>query len=454
MIIKQVILFILCIYVTPLSKRYAHVDLLLSTGDNLLVFTALKGNKSEVIHQLLKGLERDFLLKEFSKVDNDESPSDRQTLGTHLERGESTNNNFELNLETPSNAKHSESKEQNLSPNRGDNVQDVRNVNVTKAEVANASSSVSLDKHSQLDYGRRLSENSSTTLNKGISKTNITIKSLVMTELVTTVLSNVTGAALNAMVKTSGVAKQTSFLTPTMPLTQHIIDSIAQNMEVRFDILQSFNIAVITLINKGSASIRRNLWAIYVCIATGLELGHLVHREDGYVLPDKKSIKLTHLGGCSFKIEPTKDFKAIPPGKSIEIMVHIGLTESRSDLAPRWYVAADGLEPRIIPNTASEALDFVFFPPKRRKSWDSFVNCDAADLGSAPLLVIPTPSEVVGFNATNKLSVDGNWIVLGEPGLEGETSFLAGNYNIWFSCKRNFRKFSGEDEVSSHGAGA
>ena len=253
---------------------------------------------------------------------------------------------------------------------------------------------------------------------------------------------------------TSGVAKQTSFLptTPTVPLTQHIIDSIAQNMEVRFEILQSFNSAVITLINKGSALIGGNLWAIYMCLATGLELGHLVHREDGYVLPDKKSIKLTHLSGCSFKIEPTKDFKAIPPGKSMEIMVHIGLTESRSDLVPRWYVAADGLEPRIIPNTASEALDFVFFPPKRRKSWDSFVNCDAADLGSAPLLVIPTPSEVVGFNATNKLSVDGNWIVFGEPGLEDETSFLAGNYNIWFSCKRHFRKLSGEDEVSSHGA--
>ena len=433
------------------------MDLLLSTGDNPLVFTALKGNESEVIHQLLKGLERDFLLKEFSKVDNYESPSDRQILEAHLERGESTNNNFELNLEALSNAKHNKSKEQSVSPKRGDNMQDVRIINVTNAEVANASSSVSLDKpHSQWDYGRRLSENSSTTLNKGISKTNITIKSLVMTKLVTTVLSNVTGAALNVVVKTFGVAKQTSFLptTPTVLLTQHIIDSIAQNMEVRFEILQSFNSAVITLINKGSVLIGGNLWAIYMCLATGLELGHLVHREDGYVLPDKKSIKLTHLSGCSFKIEPTKDFKAIPPGKSMEIMVHIGLTESRSDLASRWYVAADGLEPRIIPNTASEALHFVFFPPQRRKSWDSFVNCDAADLGNVPLLVIPTPSEVVGFNATNKLSVDSNWIVLGEPGLEDETSFLAGNYNIWFSCKRNFRKLSGEDEVSSHGAGA
>lgn len=266
------------------------MDLILSTGDNPLVFTALKGNESEVIHQLLKGLERDFLLKEFSKVDNDERPSDRQTLGAHLERGESTTNNFELNLETPSDAKHSESKEQNVSPNRDENVQDVRIVNVTKAEVTNASSPVSLDKHSHWDYGRRLSGNSSTTLNKGISKPNITIKSLVMTELVTTVLSNVTGAALNAVVKTSGVAKQTSLLptTPTVPLTQHIIDSIAQNMEVRFEILQSFHSAVITLINKGSAPIGGNLWAIYMCIATGMELGHLVHREDGYVLPDKK----------------------------------------------------------------------------------------------------------------------------------------------------------------------
>lgn len=98
-------------------------------------------------------------------------------------------------------------------------------VNVTKVEVANASSSISLDKHSQWDE-RRLSENSLTTLNKANSKTNITIKSLVVTELVTTVLSiNVTAASMNAVVKTSGVAKQISFLltTPTVPLTQHII---------------------------------------------------------------------------------------------------------------------------------------------------------------------------------------------------------------------------------------
>ena len=245
---------------------------------------------------------------------------------------------------------------------------------------------------------------------------------------------NTTNERIISKISTSRIAsRSTGHVKPTLlttipPLNQDSIDSIATNMEVRFEVLEDFHMAVITLRNKGSTPIERNRWAMYVCLTTGMELGHLVHKPEGYVLPRAKSLKLTHLNGCSYKVEPTGDFPAILPGKSLKFTVNTGATMARSDVAPRWYIAAEGLEPRIISNTASEKIDFALIP-KRRKLFDSFRNNDVADLGKAPLLLIPTPAQIIGLNESKKLSIDGDWIVFGEPGLEEETSFLAGRYD-------------------------
>lgn len=213
--------------------------------------------------------------------------------------------------------------------------------------------------------------------------------------------------------------------TTAKSLTQEAINNIAENMEVRFEVLEDIRTAEVTLRNKGLSPIEGNQWSMHFCVTTGMELGHLVHRPEGYVLPSEKSIKLTHFNGCTYKLEPTRDFKAILPGNSLKFMVHIGPTIAKSDLVPRWYVTADGLEPRTISNTADESLDFVFLS-KRKKSWDRFGNNDVTDLKMAPLLVVPTPLEIVGLNESVKLSIESEWVVLGEPGLEKETSFLAG----------------------------
>lgn len=245
---------------------------------------------------------------------------------------------------------------------------------------------------------------------------------------------NTTNEQIISKISTSGITSQsTGHVKPTLqttipPLNQDNVDSIATNMEVRFEVLEDFHMAVITLQNKGPTPIERNRWAMYVCLMNGMELGRLVHKPEGYVLPRAKSLKLTHLNGCSYKIEPTRDFPAILPGKSLEFTVNIGATIARSDVAPRWYIASEGLEPRIISSTASEKLDFALIP-KRRKFFDTFRNNDVADLGKAPLLLIPTPAQIIGLNESQKLSIDGDWIVFGEPGLEEETSFLAGRYN-------------------------
>lgn len=215
--------------------------------------------------------------------------------------------------------------------------------------------------------------------------------------------------------------------TTTKPLTQEVINRISEDIDVRFEVLRGSQTAEITLRNKGSLPIERGQWSVHFCITTGIELGNLDHRLQGYVLLGKKSIKLTHLNGCAYKLEPTRDFKSILPGNSLKFMARIRPTLARSDLAPRWYVSAVGLEPKIIANTADESLDFVFLS-NRRTPWDRsrFANNDVSDLGKAPLLVIPTPLEIDGLNESKKLVIDSEWVLCGEPGLEKEASFLAG----------------------------
>lgn len=213
--------------------------------------------------------------------------------------------------------------------------------------------------------------------------------------------------------------------TTAKSLTQEDLNNIAENMQVRFEVLEDIRTAEVSLRNKGISPIDGNRWSIHFCVTTGMELGHLVHRPEGYVLPSQKSIKLTHFNGCTYKLEPTRDFKTILPGNELKFVVHIGPTLAKSDLVPRWYVTSDGLEPRTISNTADESLDFVVLS-KRKRAWDRFGNNDVTDLKRAPLLMVPTPLEIVGLNESMKLSIDSQWVVLGEPGLEEETSFLAG----------------------------
>lgn len=227
---------------------------------------------------------------------------------------------------------------------------------------------------------------------------------------------------------------QPALLTSMSALTQSVLDSIAANMVVRFEVLNNFEKAVISLRNGGRTKIERNRWAMYICLFRGMEHDQLAHNPRGYVLPGAKSIKVTHMNGCAYKIEPTKDFQTIFPDKSLEFMVRIGNTDVKSEVSPRWYIAADGLEPRVIPNTANEQLDFVLIPPKN--AFDRFKHHDVADLGKAPLLVIPTPWQISAMNESNKLLIDDSWIVAGEQGLEEETIFLAGKLNLKKSVSR------------------
>ena len=201
---------------------------------------------------------------------------------------------------------------------------------------------------------------------------------------------------------------------------------MADDIKVYFDVL-SPGIAQITIYNKGSRPITKGNWAIYMCVLGIFDYDQLANNPQGYVPPGGSNLKMTHVNGCLYKLEPMSRFKPFPSGEYIKIQVNSSIIRARTDLAPNWYVAADGLKPKTITNTAGEDLDFIF--SSHKLTWNPFRDKMVPDLEHAPYLVIPTPKEVVVTDKTRKVIISSEWRIYGQKGLKNEVQYLAGaNY--------------------------
>lgn len=209
-------------------------------------------------------------------------------------------------------------------------------------------------------------------------------------------------------------------------MCQEDIDNMANNMKIYFDVLSS-SAAQITIYNSGQKPIVKGKWAIYVCVILGVfDYDQLANNPEGIVPSGNSNLKMTHINGCLYKFEPLDQFRPLLEGKYIKIQFKITeVLRARSDLAPNWYVASEGLKPRTIVNTAGEDLSFVFASQKPK--WDPFKAKIIPDLGYAPYAVIPTPKTVVIADQAEKVIIEPDkWYVYGQKGLENEVKFLAG----------------------------
>ena len=212
-------------------------------------------------------------------------------------------------------------------------------------------------------------------------------------------------------------------------LNQADIDSMADNMKIYFDVL-SPNTVQITLYNKGSSPITWGKWAVYVCMLGVLDYDHLANNPKGYVLPGGSNLKLTHINGCLYKLEPLDLFKPFASGQHIKLKFNSSFVRARTDLAPNWYVAAEGLMPKIIANTAGEDLSFVFSSNKWTS--DPFRAKSVPDLGHAPNMLIPTPREIPMVDKTRKVILSPEWCIYEQMGLENEAKYLTGTVFFHF----------------------
>lgn len=241
------------------------------------------------------------------------------------------------------------------------------------------------------------------------------------------------------------------FLVFVSSVEQTDLDDMSSNLNIHYDVIDNFidtwlqYKARVTLSNKGSLAVTKGNWAIYFCSIRIVEPDHLPHNPHGYIVPGGPGVKLTHINGCLHKMEPTDDFKDLEPGSEVKVDFKVKyFAVARTDIMPNWYVAARGLEPRTIRNTIGERLEFVgdfkterqwkrytedqYHPYSPEQRYDTI---DIKDLGESPLLLIPTPLHLSGWNKTQRMTLaKTKWTMSVDNLLKNEAAFLAGKISI------------------------
>ncbi|XP_025106170.1 uncharacterized protein LOC112571424 isoform X3 [Pomacea canaliculata] len=238
-------------------------------------------------------------------------------------------------------------------------------------------------------------------------------------------------------------------------LNQEELDELAATLDIQYAILDNLTgghdtyTAAITIANKGETQLQFGNWAIYFSHIRMIEPEHLPCKG-GVNLPG--GLNLCHINGCLFQLKPTPLFLPVRKGESIIIPIKGQYySVSRTDIFPNWYIAADGLTPKVIACTANETLDFVaaFDKPWKWKRFDyiaangkarydfydpyspdiRFKKNDTEDLGKAGKLVLPTPARIcmTDSDSPKELQFDARkWLIYSDMLFQKEASYLAG----------------------------
>ncbi|KAK3580160.1 hypothetical protein CHS0354_030275 [Potamilus streckersoni] len=236
-------------------------------------------------------------------------------------------------------------------------------------------------------------------------------------------------------------------------MDQSTLDTFGETLGVKYQVIDNLKggrkvfDASITLTNNAPIPIQHTPhWAIYFCHVRMIEPGRLPN-PFGCTL-DKYGVKFSHINGCLFKLEPTKDFKTLKQGDSIDICHQAQYySVAKTDAMPNWYMTAPGLKPVLIKCTVDEEMKFVqpFDLPCKWKRFDYVMDNEsnrydqydpftvekrlqnnvAADLGDAlGKPIIPTPLQIHLDKSSVSLK-NGQWIIIANEELLNEANYLA-----------------------------
>lgn len=224
--------------------------------------------------------------------------------------------------------------------------------------------------------------------------------------------------------------KRTSYSADTerknslVGISQEEINFMAEYTQVHFKFLSKTK-AVITISNNGAKTIRNHGWTIYF----SLNVWFHPHLQRVGV-QEHNTLTFGHVVGHVYKIEPVNYSNSFSPGASLKCSITALpiFLWSRYIVSPNWYVASNGLEPRTIIATANEDLSFVSTSDTLssiRPGVDG-----SKDLGHAPLVVIPSPSEISRNEYPRSVSINKEWTVSGDKQLQNELKFLSDNLGL------------------------
>ena len=216
---------------------------------------------------------------------------------------------------------------------------------------------------------------------------------------------------------------------------------MAVSLDLRFDVLSNFAggcFIGLTFNNKGHQVIKPGKWAIYFS-----SLRKLIQNTNRSTVDPRGKLTITHINGHLHKLEPTKHFSNLLPGKDVIFYLSTeNAIVSKTDIMPNWYVAASTLEPRIILSTKGESLKFIgpFNTPSKwkRSPQDTynpftpekrFKMNNIADIERAGNLITPTPLVAKILSSSKTVSLcSGTWSIVAQQGLKNEGRYLAGEY--------------------------
>ncbi|KAK3094743.1 hypothetical protein FSP39_005676, partial [Pinctada imbricata] len=262
------------------------------------------------------------------------------------------------------------------------------------------------------------------------------------------------GASNEILLRTRALDKRTSRAVEFDPRgevfipNQKDVDNIARSLYVTYTVLNNLVdtnnsfLLRLTFENVGNLTVTYGNWSIYFYSIRLLQPQHFPY-ENGYLLHDC-GLWLHHVAGSLYRLQPDFDKFIMAKGQKRSCLVRGKYWQvARTDIMPKWYIAADGMMPRIIENTKGDDLDFVqpFNAPNRWKRYpnDQFnpyspmtryrVNDDVIDYGGKIKPVIPTPRLLRRLDMSIIITPQ-DWAVLESADFPQESKLLADTFNL------------------------
>ena len=224
-------------------------------------------------------------------------------------------------------------------------------------------------------------------------------------------------------------------------LQQRDLDYISSHLDIKVTIVDNLqhdgakHLFHLVLTNTGKIPISQDGWTIYFYSFFMMESDHLPHKE-GYVVPHY-NVRLNHIQGCLFSMQPTIDFEDIAENSS-RVLEFYGQNwaVSKTDVPPNWYVAAPGFTAKTISST-STGQNFVTDLDQVRQ-WkryrhdlynpytpqDRYRRYQVRNRNSHDDRIIPTPKQYT--KGSRKVDISA-WKIVTTSNLQVEATYLKGN---------------------------
>ncbi|MGL4829465.1 MAG: family 20 glycosylhydrolase [Vibrio sp.] len=232
--------------------------------------------------------------------------------------------------------------------------------------------------------------------------------------------------------------------TPALALTPQHLSELGKGLDLNYSVIdnmvdewRTFH-ASITLTNTSGAELPATGWSMYF---SHIRMINTLSTN---------TVKVTHINGDIFKLEPTASFKPLKPGETLEIGITADAWQvAKTDIMPNWYIVSDSGDTALISSTSntingvvptapSEELPFVgeFDSPEKWKRYSGLTdhynpltaaqryakNSDLTLINNVQG-VIPTPEQIQ--LGQDRLTIDSTWTVVYDNGYQDVAEQLA-----------------------------